>query len=394
MSTWQSRLGRWLGRLFTLTIGLAVSLTLCEWTARWLRPDLVPANEMKSVPDPFIGWRCLPCQTLDGRTEHGEPKHIQTNNLGFPDEDHELAKAPGTTRIAVLGDSFAAAFHVNYPDSFVQVMKRRLQQDTPSTQWEVLNFGVTGFGTTRELAAWKYYAAPFKPDVVILAFFMGNDVANNLPGYDDTFAQRKAAKPHGWFYRTFLEPSLLYQQYKLRERDIRHRWRRDWSRKTSGEDARRPFWERSYAPIDWQTYLTEPPPSFQRAWQATEDGLVALHNETRASGARLAVVLLPGVEAVAPGLFKQSFPRYPGIEQFNFDTDYPHRRLLAFLKKQQIPLIDVQAAIEKEIPAAQRQQLYFKFDLHFTTRGHRLAGETAALELPACLQQTTFRKNY
>jgi hypothetical protein len=366
-----------------VVVSLAIMLLLMEGVARRLRPDLVPALEIRTISDPFIGWRNLPCQDFDGRTEQGERRRIHINNLGFADTDHDLRKADQTVRVAFLGDSFTAATHVGFEDSFAQVTGAGLRATVPGQQWEVLNFGVTGFGTVREYLTWKHYASPFRPDVVVLAFFMGNDVANNLPGYQEIFTRRRDQKKHGWFYRTFLEPSLLYQQYKLRERDLRHLFRKDWSRKVSATDEKLPFWQRSYAPVDWQTYLPQPDAAFEEAWKITEQHLLLLRDEIRGSGARFYVALLPGVEAMVPDEFQRSRVRYPGIEALKFDLDYPHRRLLDFLNRNKIAAIDIHHEFEEKVPPGQRQSLYYRFDLHFSTRGHRLAGEAICRRIAA-----------
>ena len=44
---------------------------------------------------------------------------------------------------------------------------------------EVLNFGVSGYGTAQELLMLRHYAWSYEPDAVILAFFRGNDPRNN-----------------------------------------------------------------------------------------------------------------------------------------------------------------------------------------------------------------------
>ena len=44
---------------------------------------------------------------------------------------------------------------------------------------EVLNFGISGHGTAQQLQMLRHYAGRFEPDVVLLAFFAGNDIRNN-----------------------------------------------------------------------------------------------------------------------------------------------------------------------------------------------------------------------
>lgn len=368
---------------------------------RWVRPDLIPSHQIGNIPDPFIGWRFRPDQEVFGKTEHGERKHTRINALGFADTDHDLETPPRTLRIAFLGDSFTAATHVDMDDSFVLVVRHMLQASQPMKRFETLNFGQSGFGTVNEYLTWKYYAAAFQPNSVVLAFFLGNDVSNSLLGYPtESFRSPKfeivrgQLKPmpfhmgssseaqqrqkENWFYRTFLAPSLLYQQYKLWERDLRNRFLIKRSRNVTVHDLEKPFWDRSYAPIDWQVYLHDPGPEFETAWRVTEALLIKLRDEVHAAHASFYVALLPGMEAIDPNEFRASFPRYPGIEQYHFDLDWPRQRLLRFLVQQKISAIDLTPEFQARAKQTSVFDLYFKFDRHFSIEGHRLAGETIA----------------
>ena len=44
---------------------------------------------------------------------------------------------------------------------------------------EVINFGVSGFGTIQEWQMLEHYVGDYAPDLVLLAFLPGNDVRNN-----------------------------------------------------------------------------------------------------------------------------------------------------------------------------------------------------------------------
>lgn len=393
----------WRVRLLVIPIvftALFLLLLAGEWAMRWMRPDLNPSRQLQNISDPFIGWRFLPEQKIDGKTEEGGYRHTRINALGFADSNHHLEAVSGTIRIAFLGDSFTAATHVDSEDSFVSVVRRKLQANQPSLRFETFNFGQSGFGTANEYLAWKHYVAPFHPNIVVLAFFLGNDVANNLLNYPtENFQSPKFELVNGtlkaipyqigisqearkrdqknWFYRSFLTPSLLYQQYKLLERDLRAWLRAGTSQYVSESDARLPFWKRSYAPVDWQTYLRNPEPQFETAWKVTEALLLKLNDEIRASGAQFCVALLPGKEAISPEEFKASYPRYPGIESFDFDLDWPGLRLQSFLEKHQIPVVNLTFAF-KDHQKKSGQNLYFKFDRHFNLLGHHIAGEEIA----------------
>ena len=48
-----------------------------------------------------------------------------------------------------------------------------------SSAIEVMNFGVDGYGTAQEFFTLLEDVWQFSPDIVVLAFFPGNDVRNN-----------------------------------------------------------------------------------------------------------------------------------------------------------------------------------------------------------------------
>ncbi len=409
---------RWQIRLLAVAVILVALVFLLfagEFIMRSARPDLVPSNQLRMIPDPLIGWRFEPNQRMEGKTEDGRLRRVRTNTEGFADEDFTVEDSNQRIQIAFLGDSFTAATHVDYDDAFVSVAGRLLQEkEPPRRRVKTMNFGQTGFGTANEYLCWKHEVSKFEIHAVILAFFLGNDVANNLVDYPtESFrspkfkvvdgklmqlpfepgpgAEAERRRKRSWFYRAFLAPSVLYQQYKLFERDLRARFRPERARRVDGKDVELPLWKRSYAPLDWQTYLRQPEPDFEAAWKVTELLILTLRDEVWARGASFYVALLPGTEVLEPEVFKASFSRYPGIEKFDFDLDGPRQRLLKFLADHQIPVIDLTPPFREYQQKNPAIPLYFKFDRHFSVEGHHLAGEITARELATMIRMTNDR---
>ena len=107
--------------------------------------------------------------------------YIKINSDGLRDREHTLRKPPGTLRIAVLGDSSAEAFQVDADKAFWAVMQRQLGQCEAlgGRGVEAINFGVSGYGTADELLTLREDVWKYDPDIVLLAFLVGNDVRNN-----------------------------------------------------------------------------------------------------------------------------------------------------------------------------------------------------------------------
>ena len=91
----------------------------------------------------------------------------------------------------MLGDSFTEAQQVALEDTFCAVAQHGLQAQCPFviggkgrpqrrfSHVEVMNLGCDGYGTTQELVTLRHWVWRYSPDVVVLAFFNGNDVRNN-----------------------------------------------------------------------------------------------------------------------------------------------------------------------------------------------------------------------
>jgi hypothetical protein len=108
--------------------------------------------------------------------------YIRINSAGLRDREHAIAKPPNTLRIAILGDSYAEAFQVPMERAFWSVLERTLAgcQALNGQDVEVINFGVSGYGTAQTL---RHRVWPYHPDIVVLAFAAGNDASRLIYQY-------------------------------------------------------------------------------------------------------------------------------------------------------------------------------------------------------------------
>ena len=88
-------------------------------------------------------------------------------------------KAPGAFRIWGLGDSFAFGWGVEEGETFYHVLERRLNREGAGRRYEVINAGIPGFGTYEELQLLRVIGLTHDPDLVMVAFYEGNDYRNN-----------------------------------------------------------------------------------------------------------------------------------------------------------------------------------------------------------------------
>jgi lysophospholipase L1-like esterase len=103
---------------------------------------------------------------------------VRANRRGL--RDHEpVEKAPGTFRVLGLGDSFAFGWGVPLEASFFKRLERLPDASRPGRSREVVTAGIPGYGTWEALQLLRSVGPLYAPDLVILAFYEGNDYLNN-----------------------------------------------------------------------------------------------------------------------------------------------------------------------------------------------------------------------
>jgi D-alanyl-lipoteichoic acid acyltransferase DltB (MBOAT superfamily) len=96
---------------------------------------------------------------------------IETNGFGMRDREYSQAKPPGTLRVAMLGSSVLMGWGVNNEEGFEALLEERLnreQAEPGGTRYELLNFGVNGYGSTSAWVVLRDKALAFEPDAVVL----------------------------------------------------------------------------------------------------------------------------------------------------------------------------------------------------------------------------------
>ncbi len=129
-----------------------------------------------------------------------------SNSQGFRDRERSMERSSGVPRLVALGDSFTYGAGVDYEDTFVTILEDAAQASFPGL--EVINLGVPGWSPNEEITLMKVYGARLVPDVVLLNFFIGNDIMRKR-GYDEEEAVVVAGQSFyvhrngNWFHDTF-----------------------------------------------------------------------------------------------------------------------------------------------------------------------------------------------
>ncbi len=98
---------------------------------------------------------------------------------GFRGSNREYEKPQKTCRIAILGDSQIAAIATEEKETLVSQLEKMLNQHHSAITWEVFNFGISAASTGQELVLYRKLVTKYDPDMVICAYFIGNDFSDN-----------------------------------------------------------------------------------------------------------------------------------------------------------------------------------------------------------------------
>ena len=109
--------------------------------------------------DSSLGWFPVPDKKYIA--EASQIFKIKNNELGFRDSSYRESSG---RKIMFLGDSFTWGFDINEQDRFTDLLKQRLPD------WQILNCGVSGYGTDQEYLLLKKYYDVFKPEIVFLTY--------------------------------------------------------------------------------------------------------------------------------------------------------------------------------------------------------------------------------
>jgi hypothetical protein len=122
--------------------------------------------------DPHLGWKNVP-----GWKASTKGRSLTINSKGLRDREYPYERTPGVKRVLVLGDSFTWGYGVSDEAIYTEVLERKLAEQ--GRNWEIINAGVSGWGTDQEYLFLKAEALKYQPDLVILALYLFNDPDNN-----------------------------------------------------------------------------------------------------------------------------------------------------------------------------------------------------------------------
>jgi hypothetical protein len=335
---------------------------------------------------------------------------VQINSDGLRDVEHSLTKPNDTFRIALLGDSYCEAFQVPLEQSFWSIMTAKLDDCHVFTgKVEVINFGVSGYGTAQELLTLREKVWKYSPDLVVLTVTTNNDITDNtralkktddVPYFvyqgdqlvlDDSFHNSKTFRfgnsllgrfGHWWRSHSRLVEAVVQGSRGFRVLRARS------NAPTPAPQAGGPTPEKAdlFARMDELgadnlIYLEPNNAVWNDAWRVTE-GLIKLMRDDVAQHQKkfLVVTLSNGPQLIPDPAWREGFKKRLGIA----DLLYPDNRIKDFANREHIPVINL--APDLQAYADQTKKYLHGFDEnigngHWNLTGHRVAGELLAKKI-------------
>src|SRR6266576_5791279 len=101
--------------------------------------------------DYYRGFSLRP--SVAGTYRREGTSYVRVNSDGLRDREHTKIKPANTVRIALLGDSFSEAMHLPMEQTYWWLLEKKLRECNafPGKDVEIINFGVSGYGTAQEL---------------------------------------------------------------------------------------------------------------------------------------------------------------------------------------------------------------------------------------------------
>lgn len=156
-----------------LLLAVFLLLLLAEYVTRYLKPDWAPRWQERSqtwIYHPQYGWFQKPTTEAVINHQHFSIR-VQTNSHGLRDKEYTQERS-NKKRMLVLGDSFVWGYGVEHEQRFTEIIENR------NPDWEIINAGISGYGTDQEYLYYVREGYTFKPDVVVLLLYY-NDFENN-----------------------------------------------------------------------------------------------------------------------------------------------------------------------------------------------------------------------
>ena len=356
-------ISRWSGRLALVVTGLVVGGIAAEVAFRMARPDdavdllyNAPDNAPDGLYTADAQVFAIPTPGFSGTQKSlGYAVDLRINSLGL--RGPELGPK-SKTRYLAAGDSFTMAAQVAEVDTF----SSRLGSDLGI---EILNAGVDGYGTFQVLERYKQLDEIAELDGVLLTFFVGNAVHDNVrwPQVQAEARRMAPGKPlrrrpvgalHGFLYKR----STVYAAAQM------------WLRRRAMSNPNHP--ERHRWKSELMLFTQDGAGVLGSQLPATNNALANLKRAVTERGDRLMVAVAPPAFQIETERMNATFALV-GLDPARARPDAVSQAVMDVLKRNNIPACDLVEPLRRANKAG--GEMYLQYDGHWSPKGHAVVSD-------------------
>jgi lysophospholipase L1-like esterase len=339
-----------------VTASLAVTAGVLELAVRWVSPQDLHRDEGLWAPDPDRAFRLAP-GFRGTEVSHEFRVPIAINSRGLRDREMAPAKPPGTVRILVVGDSFTYGSGVTGEETYPKRLERLLAERV-GVRVEVINAGVSGYGTVHEAAFLRAEGWGYEPDVLVLQMFPQNDLDDNLEPFGREVVEGtlrvRTIRPEGVAPLRRVQAAVRARSHAYRLLGDRYHLLRI-----------RLGLEQSHA-ASLGVYVQRPSERVTAGWEATRGQLRDIVEMGRQRSRPVVVVHAPALAALDADR-AAAFAHFYRVDQEELDWDRPGRMLGAQCAVLGVPYLDL---TERFRATGRSRELYYAHNGHWNSAGH------------------------
>lgn len=340
------------------------------------------------------------------------------NDYGFRDRNFKVEK--DRSRILFFGDSFLEGQGVDETARFSNVACQKLGQKI-----ECINFGQIATNPNSYFDNLIDFGMALKPDMVILSIFLGNDFMqmgiSKLPNSYQIKSQndllRNIERSNSFLF-LLIEQLIKKKRILYKNEDFTNKnfWeliigkkvdRNFYLKHSNLEDEKYESYEKKIDPkilqaiydgklgatflnealnqakdsADFKSYYSE------SDYQSMLDYLIEVDKITKKERVKLLILLIPDMSQVNRNEFESVLKKDFAIKAWPkrlVELSQMHQRLIVDLEKRNIPYLDSIDRLK-----AVNEVLYYKYDNHFNSAGHRVVGEMLGAKISEVLKVKT-----
>jgi len=361
-------------RVLLVFISLFIFVILAELAVRILS-NIQPPLKIK---DREIGEKYIPNYSKKiFINESQQYVTLKFNKDGFRGKNRSYKKPQNTCRIAILGDSQIAAIATKTEETLVYQLEKKLNQQHPDITWEVFNFGITAASTAQELVLFRKLVTKYNPDIVICAYYIGNDFSDN---YDKLSTYPRIYMDMDQNGDLYVKPFLTVRK-KISTWLNRHSRFYVWQKHTTNILADKLKKSDTFYKVreGKLIFMNKDSKKLNYAWKLNEKIIHTFHKEVLQETGYFLFVVIPNSHQLYHDRWKSFVVKDPDARPY-LNADYPDQKLSEILKKKNIDSVFLRRRLEDYIDNRPHYepdaQVLYNGTGHLNEKGQKIATET------------------